>query len=301
MPFITIGVCVRNCESTIRDTIESLLKQDYPHELMELIFVDDGSDDATLSVIHNYTSQIDMKVKIFHHSWRGLGVSRNVVVNNAEGKYIIWVDGDMVLSQSYIKNMVNFMETHPKIGIAKGKQALLPGKNFLATLEAYSRAAGRMVDYTSRKCFKALGTGGAIYKRQIFNEVGGFDEELRGYNEDWDLEIRAKTTGWQLSTVNAYFLDYERLGLSWKSLWIRYWTRGYHTHYFIHKRKGLIKHYRMFPPAAALSGLMHALKLYRLTRQWIVFALPLQSFFKMTAWYAGFVRSHMDLYFPVSQ
>jgi len=299
-PKVTIGICVRNGAPTLREAIESVMVQDYPHELMEVIFVDDGSTDDTLSIINDYASKMDMKVKVFHHEWKGLGYSRNIVVNNAEGKYIIWVDSDMILLKDFIKKLVDFMEQHPKVGIAKGKQALIPGKNALATLEAYSRAAGRMVDYASDKGrFKALGTGGAIYRRQIFEHVGGFDEELRGYNEDWDLEIRARAAGWQLSTVDAYFLDYERLGLTWKNLWIRYWIRGYHTHYFLHKNGKLIKHYRIFPPAALLSGLIYASKLYKLTGQKIVFALPLQFFFKMSAWYIGFIRSHLNSYAPI--
>jgi GT2 family glycosyltransferase len=239
---------------------------------------------------------MDMKSKVFHHEWKGLGYSRNVIVNNAEGKYIVWVDSDMILSNDYVKKLVDFMEHHPKVGIAKGKQALIPGKNVLATLEAYSRAAGRTVDYTSDKRFKALGTGGAIYRRQVFETVGIFDEKLRGYNEDWDIEIRAREVGWLLATVDVYFVDYERMGLTWRDLWSRYWLRGYQTHSFLHKKNGLVKHYRMFPPAALVSGLLHAFKLYRMTRGKIVFAMPLHSFFKMTAWYAGFIRSHMDSY-----
>ena len=186
------------------------------------------------------------------------------------------------------------MEEHPNIGIAKGKQALMRGANFLATLEAYSRAAGRMVDYTSKKGrFKSLGTGGAIYRKQVFRQAGDFDENLKGYGEDMDMEIRARKAGWLLSTVDVYFIDYERLGLTWKSLWRRYWLRGYYMRYFIRRNKGIIKHFKMIPPAVFLSGLIHAVKLYRLTCQKIVFMLPFQSFFKMTAWYVGFIRNNL--------
>jgi len=301
-PKVTLGICVRNCEHYIKETIESVVAQDIPHKLLEVIIVDDGSEDNTLTAIKQSVSGIDIPTKIFHTPWKGIGHARNLVVANAKGDFILWVDGDMVLSKDFIRKLLEFMERNPKVGIAKGKQALVPGRNMLATLESYSRAAGRMVNYMLDKGrFKALGTGGAIYRRQIFEQVGVFDENLRGYNEDWDLEIRAKEDGWQLSTVDVYFLDYERLGLTWKSLWSRYWTRGYHTHYFLHKNGGIIKHYRMFPPAAILSGLIHALKLYKLTQKKIVFALPLQSFFKMIAWYAGFVRSHLDSYAPTSE
>jgi glycosyltransferase involved in cell wall biosynthesis len=298
-PKVTIGVCVRNGASTIREAIEHIIDQTYLHELMEIVFVDDGSEDDTLTIIKECAAQTDISTKIFHTCWKGVGHARNIVIENASGDYIIWVDGDMILARDFVEKLVMFMENHPEIGIAKGKQVLIAGKNLLATLEAYSRAAGRMVDYTSDKGhFKALGTGGAIYRRQVFEKVGGFDENLRGYNEDWDIEIRARAAGCLLSTVDAYFLDYERRGLTWRSLWRRYWMRGYCTHYFLHKNSGMLKHYRMFPPAAFLSGLIHAFKLYKIVRQKIVFMLPLQYLFKMAAWYVGFIKSHLNSYAP---
>ena len=49
-PIVTIGICVKNTEKTILDAINSILEQDYPTDLMEIIFVDDGSEDRTLSI-----------------------------------------------------------------------------------------------------------------------------------------------------------------------------------------------------------------------------------------------------------
>jgi len=298
-PRVTIGVCVRNCEDYVKEAIESIVNQDFPHERIGLIFIDDGSEDKTLSVIQEYVLRIDIAAEVFHSSWRGLGHARNMVAANAEGDYVLWVDGDMVLARNFVRKLVEFMEQHPEVGVAKGEQALEPGGNLLATLETYARAAGRMVDYQSEKTrSKALGTGGSIYRIEVLRQVGGFDENLRGYNEDWDIEIRARSAGWSLLTTNAKFLDYERHGLTWKNLWSRYWLRGYYTHYFLHKNRGLLKHYRMFPPAAFLLGLLHAHKLFKLTHKKKVFLLPFQYALKMTAWYFGFTRSHFDSYKP---
>jgi glycosyltransferase involved in cell wall biosynthesis len=297
-PLVTVGLCVRNCEDYIKETIESLLRQDFPHELMEVVVVDGNSSDKTLSIIEKELGESDVTTEIFSEN-EGLGVARQIVVDNAHGEYVLWIDGDMVISQDFITKLVGFMEQHAEVGIVKGKQALELGRNLLATLESYSRAAGRMVDYGSEKGrSKTLGTAGALCRVEAIEQAGGFDRNLRLYNEDWDVEIRVRAAGWSLCSTEAWYLDYERLGLTWNGLWKRYWLRGYYTHYFLHKKKGLIKHYRMFPPAAFASGILSAFTLFKLTRLRAVFLLPFESLFKMTAWYVGYARSHMDSYTP---
>jgi glycosyltransferase involved in cell wall biosynthesis len=292
---VTIGVCVRNGEDNIRDAVESVISQDFPHEFMEVIFVDDGSTDKTLSTIENHVPKMGMNGKVFHHEWKGLGASRNVVVDNANGDYIVWVDSDMVLSKDFVSELVEFMEQHPKVGITKGKQALKSGENLLATLETYSRVAGRMIDYASEKAqSKALGTGGCIYRVKAINQVGGFDESLTGYGEDFDVEYRIRKAGWLLSTIDVQFCDYEKGRILWKDLWRRYLKRGYDLYILSRKRKAMINFYKMLPPAAFLSGLFHSVKIYKLTRQKVAFLLPFQYMFKMSAWCLGFAKSSRD-------
>ncbi len=296
-PNVTIGICVRNCEDFIEESVESVMNQDFPHELMEAIFVDDGSEDKTLSIIEELVSNIDIYSKVFHTSWKGLGHARNLVAENAEGEFILWVDGDMVLESDFVTKQIEFMKRHPEIGIAKGKQALETAGNLLGTLETYARAAGRNIDYESKKAqLKSLGTGGSIYRTDALRQAGGFDENLKGYGEDFDLEIRVRKAGYSLSVVNTKFVDYERRGLTWKGLWNRYWLRGYYTYSFLQKNRGILKHYKMFPPAAFLSGLIHACALFKLTHKKAVFLLPVQYVFKMTAWYFGFIRQRLDSY-----
>ncbi len=299
-PKVTLGVCVKDAEDFIEETIESILAQDYPHELMELVFVDDGSKDSTLHIIKRYVQRIDIKTKVFHTSWKGLGHARNIVVFNSDGDLLLWVDGDMTIQKDYVSKLVRFMDQRPEAGIAKGKHALEVESNLLATLETYSRAASSMaLDSEIRKVdSKALGTGGAIYRTGLLQRAGGFDEKLKGYCEDWDVEIKVKDAGWSLYVVDAEYLDYERHGLTWRALWNKYWRRGYFTHYFLHKREKLIKHYRWFPPAAFALGLIHAHDLFKLIREKKVFLLPLQYIFKTTAFYVGFLEGHFKSYKP---
>lgn len=290
---------MRNCEKYVSEAIESIMDQDYPHELLEIVFVDGCSEDNTLSIIRGFVSKIDIKAQILSDCCRGLGYARNLVVANSGGDFILWVDGDMVLSRDFVTKLVSFMHKHLDVGIAKGKQGWDSEGDLAGTLEGFARAAGHMVDYRSEKGrLKSLGTSGSIYRIDVFRDIGGFDDRMRRYGEDQDVEIRARAAGWFLDTVNAKYLDYERHGITWKTLWNRYWQRGYYSHCFHHKNREIVKHYRMVPPSAFVFGLLQSLKLYKLTVRKAVFLLPIHHFYKMSAWYAGFVQGHMDSYEP---
>jgi glycosyltransferase involved in cell wall biosynthesis len=293
-PAVTIGLCVRNNASTIRETIDSIIGQDCMHELMELIVVDGHSNDKTLSIIKDSLDNTSIKCRVFHEN-KGLGYARQIVVDNAEGTYIVWVDGDMVISKDYVGKQLEFMKCHPEVGIAKGKQALEPGKNLLATLETYSRAAGRMVDYTSEKAkSKSMGTSGCIYRVKATRQVGGFDKNITGYGEDFDAECRIRKAGWLLCTIDVQYHDYERGRIFWKDLWRRYLKRGYDFQKVWHGKERVINLYKMLPPAAFVAGLFHSFKIYSLTHRKIAFLLPLQHMFKNTAWCIGFIQSSLD-------
>lgn len=287
---ITVGLCVKNNEAFIDETMASLIYQDFPLEQMELLVVDGYSKDKTIEIIKHYASKANMVYRIFFEK-EGLGVARQMVVDKANGKYIVWVDGDLVLSRNYVRILFELMEANPNVGIAKGKYSLSSGTNSVATLEIYSRAAGKMVDFNSKIKTSSMGTAGCIYRVDAIREIGGFDSAIFGYGEDWDAEYRVRAAGWLLRTADIYYRDYERRGLTWSDIWRKYLRRGYDSHLIFHKNEGSIELYKWTPFAALVSGFLHSLVLYRLTGKKIAFFLPLQYAFKMTAWCLGFRRN----------
>lgn len=285
---VTIGICVRNCEKTISRAIESIVQQDYPHECMELIIVDDGSTDRTLEYIKQITPEINICTKIFHQNWRGLGAARNVVVHNACGKYIVWVDGDMGLAEDYVRRQVEFMEHNPNVGAAKGNYKLTNRKKIVAMLEN-SRAF-----YLSRENSKIVGTGGSIYRTEAIREIEGFDESIWGAGEDIDALLRMQEKGWLLSRTDAEFC--ERFRESWRDLWMEYYWWGYGAHYVWHKHKGKIFIITRFPPISFLRACARLFSIFKSQRRLAYLLLPVHSVFKDSAWIFGFLESHYDGY-----
>lgn len=300
-PVVTIGICVRNCEASIREVIESIIDQDFPHTLMQMIFVDDGSKDSTLSIILDYVSKIDIQTKIYYGKWRGLGAARQLVVDNASGKYIVWVDAGLLLAKDYVKKQVRFLEENPTVGIAKGRYGISTGQNLIATLENigdfvhFWRDTGDFL-HSGKETSKLPGTGGSIYRVEAIKQVGGFNKEIKGACEDTDIVWRIRAAGWLICVTGAMF--YKRRKETWAALWDHYFWYGYGIHYIIHKYgyKNIFSPYKMAPPAGFLEGLLYSSIAFKLTRRKMVFLLPFQFSFNRAATCLGFTKSHIDSY-----
>ena len=280
---------MRNCQDTLGKVIESIMAQDYPHELMEVIFVDDGSEDGTLSIIERYVAKMDMQVKIFHHKWRGLGYSRNVVVNNAKGDYIIWVDGDLLITNNYVSTMLEFMEKNPEVAIAGGSYGMLNQRSLVAFLDNVEYVAYRYKSGTNLP-----GTGGAIYRVKAIKEIGGFDEKIKGSCEDIDVAYRVIRAGWSVVRDRALFFAYGKK--TWEECWNHSVWHGYGAHYIKHKHNQILLLSRFSPLAALIGGVVYAVTAYKVIRRKLVFLLPLYTLFKNLAWWLGFFESHIKGY-----
>lgn len=288
-PLVTIGLCVKNAEQTIYQAIESILDQDFPHILMELIVVDGHSEDKTLKIIRDALSGKKIQYEVFFED-KGLGTARQIVVDNARGKYIVWVDGDMILNKDYVRTQVEFMERNPKVGVAGGKFKMLPNLNLVATVENiewlvwdFESQNKPVLEPTRNYC------GGTIYRVQAIKEAGGFDPNIKGSGEDLDAEHRISEAGWFLHfTTEALFHDNRKN--TWQGIWNENFWYGYGSHYFLHKYMKRVSAFSF------LEGLQRSSVAYKLTHRKIVFLLLLQYTFKKIAWCFGFTKAHIDGY-----
>lgn len=257
---------------------------------MEVIVVDDGSEDGTLKVAINFASKTDIHVKVFSSKWIGIGAARNVVVNNAEGDYIVWVDGDMVLPMDFVKKHVDFMEKNSKVGISKAKHRVSPEENIVAFLEHVPY----MVYDTDPAVLssKLPGTGGSIYRTSAIKQVKGFDDNLRYAGEDQDAAYRVKMANWFIGQSPTFF--YEKRVQTWGRLLKKYVWYGYGNHYLYNKNRNIFSPTRMNPLAGFIAGILYAFTAYKLTKRKSLILLPFHFFLKMSAWCYGFTKARID-------
>ena len=112
-PLVSIGMPVYNCQKTIKVSINSILLQTY--ENWELIIIDDGSKDDTLSILQSYT---DPRIKVLSD-----GVNKNLpnrlneAISLSRGKYFARMDGDDIAYPERLAAQVEYLENHPEVDL----------------------------------------------------------------------------------------------------------------------------------------------------------------------------------------
>lgn len=285
----TIGVCVKNSRLTIGLTIKSILNQNFPHGNMEVIVVDGYSSDGSFELIKRQLSTSDIKSTFFSEN-TGLGFARQVVVDNAKGKYVIWVDGDMVLPPNHVKKQVAFIDANPSVGIGRSRYGIWPASGTIAFLENIPFVI-ESLKFRKEVPIGICGTEGAIHRVAAMRQVGGFNVNIQGAAEDTDLARRILHAGWKACATEAVF--YELCKESWRDLWNQYlwWGKGWHLYF--HKENGdRLELLKLSPLGGIISGSIRIPLAYVLTHRKILFLLPFHYFFKRIAFCVGITKAH---------
>ena len=108
LPLVSVIVPMYNAERTISDCIESLIAQLYLN--IEIILVDDGSRDNTVSIAKKSEEKYK-NLKVIQKKNGGVSSARNVGLSNATGDFICFVDSDDVVKNKYISSFIeNYYE-----------------------------------------------------------------------------------------------------------------------------------------------------------------------------------------------
>lgn len=103
-PLISVIVPVYNAEKTLRQCVDSILGQGFRD--FELLLIDDGSKDRSPAICDEYASK-DIRVKVFHKPNGGVSSARNLGLDEAQGKWITFIDSDDYISDDYFISVDN--------------------------------------------------------------------------------------------------------------------------------------------------------------------------------------------------
>ncbi len=182
-PFVSVIIPVRNDARRLAVCLDSLSRQDYPLDRCEVIVVDNGSSDASAEIA------AESKAIVLVHPQLRVGALRNRGVAAARGSVLAFVDADHELPRDWLNRGIDVLlcdETYH----AAGAPCVAPPQGTWAQrfwqLHRLKAAERREVDW--------LGAGNLFVRREAFERVGGFQEDLVAA-EDVDLCLRLKRHG----------------------------------------------------------------------------------------------------------
>ena len=106
MPLVTVVIPTYNYGEYLSDAIESALKQTYKN--LEVIVIDDGSSDNTEEIVKRY----DGRLSYYFKENGGISSARNYGMLKAKGEYIVFLDSDDKLHESYVERTLAHLQKH---------------------------------------------------------------------------------------------------------------------------------------------------------------------------------------------
>ncbi|MFR0543255.1 hypothetical protein DKZ22_09370 [Limosilactobacillus reuteri] len=107
-PIISIIVPVFNVFSYLPSMLDSIINQSLPAQKMEVILIDDGSNDGTINICKNYCRYYK-NFRYVQQEHRGVSYARNSGIKLANGEWIVFLDGDDIISKDYLEKMLFYV------------------------------------------------------------------------------------------------------------------------------------------------------------------------------------------------
>ncbi len=190
-PLVSIVIPAYNSEKTILASIKASLAQSYSN--IEVIVVDDGSVDATASIVRSIG-----EVKYIRQDNRGPASARNRGAAAARGDIIFFTDSDCVPEKDWVKKMVSLLSSGDKdLAVVAGSYGIVNRDSMLARC-IYKEILFRH-KYLVPSYPRAFGSYNFCIWARIFKELGGFNTDYRyASGEDNDLSYKVLEAGYKI-------------------------------------------------------------------------------------------------------
>ena len=233
---VSIIIVNYNTENLLNDCINSI-KQKTCGVNFEIIVVDNNSQTNSLDTLINENPNINFILS--DHNW-GFGVANNIGVKQAKGEFLFFLNPDTLLINNAILELYSYMKVHPKTGICGGnmyKEDMTPCSSFYnidflhleyQVLLNRKRYPGFNNSNTPINVKTIVGAD-LFIRKQLFNELGGFDKDFFMYFEEVELCHRVRRKGYKIASIpNAQIIHLQGGSAENKNEELKKWSFSEH-------------------------------------------------------------------------
>jgi len=185
----------------LQEAMDSILSQAF--RSWELLLVDDGSTDGSTEIAKTAARRLPYKVHYYEHAKhanRGKSASRNMGLKHGKGEFVLFLDGDDVVTPNALSEQVALMEEHPEVGMVYGPiQSWFrwdgnPDEQGRDVIQHLALEADRVIKAPAIVPIFLRNEGvipqGNLFRTLLVREVGGFEDEFRELSEDQVFRVK---------------------------------------------------------------------------------------------------------------
>jgi glycosyltransferase involved in cell wall biosynthesis len=203
--FMSLIICTKNRASQLQQCLKEIADASIPPCELEVVLVDNGSEDSTNGVIKDFVETSSLKVEFVDCKNPGLGLARNVGVSASKGEWLLFTDDDCYIEKTFFLNFFNF--TKMSSAFTEGEKQIRYGSGPIDLYDKKHdpRVANLVIEKVKLIPPNSLMPAGVIqganmfFHRSIFQNIGNFNEKMGSGTpfacEDIEMAARASFAG----------------------------------------------------------------------------------------------------------
>lgn len=240
LPEVTVIVPTYNRATSLADTLDGLVAQDYPPDRLTVVVVDEASTDGTRQVVHAAAARAPFPLQYYCKPKQGPAAARNHGLARSSGEIVGFTDSDCRVAAGWVRHAVRWMT--PNVGIVAGP--IHPTVRARRRPGFFQHQIGEVLQESD-----LYPTANVFYRRQALEQVGGFDEHFGAFRwgppafgEDTDVAWRVKRAGYQSTFAMDAGVEHEASPMSARD-WLLDAVRVQHLPYLVSRVPELRQRY----------------------------------------------------------
>jgi GT2 family glycosyltransferase len=203
LPKVSIIIVNYNGKKFLEQCLSALFKTDYPLSCYEVIMVDNGSMDNSVKYVKENFPFVRIIALSKNYGFTG---GCNKGVKGARGEFVAFLNNDTVVDKNWLRELVKVMQINKKIGMCGSKIIFIEKPEIVQYAGGYLHLLGAIFDpfHESKpdRDFYYVGSicgASFLIRKDLFEKVGGFDEDFFLYADEVDLCLRVWLVGYRVA------------------------------------------------------------------------------------------------------